>query len=205
MKNKITLAVLTAVLAVLLICASVFYKKLGSDVQGEQITASEEEKEKEEDKETSGSDGQEESEQEPSQAPDFTVTDSDGKKISLSDQTGKPVVVNFWASWCGPCKSEMPEFESKYQQYKDEIEFMMVNMTDGQRETKEAAERFIKDGGYTFPVYYDTDIQAAEAYAVYSIPATYFLDAKGRIIAQGSGALDGDTIQKGIDMIYENQ
>ena len=137
-------------------------------------------------------------------APDFTVANKKGKLVSLSDMRGKPVVVNFWASWCGPCKSEMPDFEELYQTYGDEIEFMMVNMTDGGRETLRRAKRFMKKSGYTFPVYYDTQLSAAIAYGVTSIPATYFIAADGSAVAYGLGALDAASLQIGIDMLLES-
>lgn len=136
-------------------------------------------------------------------APDFTVTDKNGDAVKLSDFYGKPIIVNFWASWCGPCKSEMPDFQELYEEYGDEIHFLFVNVTDGSRETVETASKFIEDAGYTFPVYYDTVNQnAAMTYGAYSIPMTVFFDAEGHGIAQGTGAMDKETIQKGIDMIY---
>ena len=68
-------------------------------------------------------------------APDFTVYDLEGNEVHLTDFFGKPIIVNFWASWCGPCKMEMPDFDVAYNTYKDDIVFLMVNMTDGSRET----------------------------------------------------------------------
>ncbi|MBQ8001626.1 MAG: TlpA family protein disulfide reductase [Ruminococcus sp.] len=136
-----------------------------------------------------------------SAAPDFVVYDADGNQVRLSDFAGKPVVVNFWASWCPPCKSEMPEFEAKYLELGDEVAFLMVNMTDNSRETVQTASDYIAAQGYTFPVYYDTAGSAATLYSVYSIPATYFIDAQGNLVANASGAIDSDTLQKGIDMI----
>lgn len=138
---------------------------------------------------------------EASMAPDFTVYDDQGNPVKLSDFLGKPVVVNFWASWCGPCKGEMPEFEAAYHEYDEQVHFLMVNMTDGLRETVESASEFIAQSGYTFPVYFDSDTQAASVYSVWSIPATYFIDADGHAIAWASGALDANTLQQGIDMI----
>ena len=135
-------------------------------------------------------------------APDFTVYDIDGKAYKLSDFRGKPVVLNFWASWCGPCKMEMPDFNTSYGQLGEEIHFLMVNMTDGSQETRESASSFIAGTGYTFPVYYDTDYEAAIAYSVYSLPTTYFIDAEGYAVAQATGAIDAETLQRGIDMIY---
>ena len=134
-------------------------------------------------------------------APDFTVYDIDGDAVSLSDFIGKPVIINFWASWCGPCKMEMPEFEEKYNELGDDIQFLMVNLTDGNRETIDTASAFIEEQGYLFPVYYDTDFDAAITYGVYSLPSTLFIDAEGYGIAQAVGAIDRETLQRGIDLI----
>ncbi len=139
----------------------------------------------------------------PFAAPDFTVYDRDGNTVRLSDFLGKPVVLNFWASWCGPCKMEMPDFEEMYKEYGEEVQFIMVNLTDGARETTEIATTFIDANGYTFPVYYDKDSDAALTYQVYGIPVTFFINAEGHLIAQGSSALNAETIKSGIEMILE--
>ncbi len=134
-------------------------------------------------------------------APDFTVYDLEGNAHKLSDFEGKPVILNFWASWCGPCKSEMPDFEEKFQEYGDTIQFLMVNLTDNGQETVETASQFIEGQGYTFPVFYDTDMDAAQAYGVMSIPVTYFIDAKGDLVTYGQGAMSGSVLQRGIDIL----
>ena len=134
-------------------------------------------------------------------APDFTVVDLSGKAYKLSDFMGKPIVLNFWASWCGPCKSEMPDFQKAYETYGDRISFVMVNLTDGSGETVKTASDFISSAGYTFPVYYDTMSSAAMTYGVSAVPVTYFIDSSGQLIAYGHGALDAATLQTGIDMI----
>ena len=139
------------------------------------------------------------------QAPDFTVYDLEGNAVNLSDFFGKPIIINFWASWCGPCKMEMPDFNEAYLNLNEDITFLMVNMTDGSRETVDIASSFIAESGYSFPVYYDTSYSAAITYSVSSLPTTYFLDAKGNLIAQARGTIDAATLQQGIDMIYSNE
>ena len=147
--------------------------------------------------------GEVEEEEEKFFAPDFTVYDKDGNAVKLSDFVGKPVVLNFWASWCPPCKNEMPDFQEKYLEYKDEIHFVMVNLTDGQQETMESAKKFLDSTEYTFPVYFDSDLNAAYTCGIYSVPQTFFIDDEGVLVTGAQGAISGDILQKGIDFIYE--
>ena len=135
-------------------------------------------------------------------APDFTVFDTQGNEVRLSDYFGKPIVLNFWASWCGPCQMEMPDFQEKYLELGEEVSFLMINMTDGSRETEQTASAFIASKGYTFPVFYDTLGMAAGVYGAYSLPTSFFINAQGHVIARAVGAIDGATLQRGIDMIY---
>lgn len=134
------------------------------------------------------------------QAPDFTVYDGAGNPVKLSDFVGKPIVLNFWASWCGPCKSEMPEFQQVFEELDGKVQFLMVNATGG-RETVETAKDFIEKSGYTFPVFYDTDGKASTVYAVTALPTTFFIDSEGNVVTWAKGAISGDMLLQGIGMI----
>ena len=122
-------------------------------------------------------------------APDFVVYDKDGNAAKLSDFAGKPVVISFWATWCHYCVNGMPSFEKAMEEYGDEVVFMMINVTDGQRETKEDALQFIEEKGYALPVYYDTALSATSAYGAYSLPATGFITAEGEFFYGQMGAM----------------
>jgi thiol-disulfide isomerase/thioredoxin len=142
-----------------------------------------------------------EPEEEYNPAPDFTVYDKNGRSVRLSDMLGKPIVLNFWASWCGPCKMEMPDFEKVWRELGDEVVFMIVNLTDGTYETMASAQSFINSMGYTFPVYFDLTEDAAYTYEIESIPTTFFISARGNLVAYAQGALDYETLLYGISMI----
>ena len=131
-------------------------------------------------------------------APDFTVTDADGNEVKLSDFRGKGVVLNFWASWCGPCKSEMPHFQQAYEEYGQELHFLMVNMSDYFGDTRSDAERIMENGGYTFPVYYDDKAECAVGYGVTGIPMTVFIDKNGNIVSYKNGMISQADLQRRI-------
>ena len=135
-------------------------------------------------------------------APDFTVYDADGNAAKLSDFFGKPLVVNFWASWCGPCKTEMPYFD-KAAAERDDVTILMVNLTDGQRDTVASVTKFAEDEGYTFPLWFDTEMSAANAYYVYSIPMTVFIAADGTLADYHTGAMSEETLNAYLDLLVE--
>lgn len=144
---------------------------------------------------------QEQTEESANLAPDFTVYDANGEAVKLSDLRGQPVVVNLWASWCGPCKSEMPGFDNICQMYQGKVAFMMINVTG--IDTLADAKKYISDNGYIFPVYYDTDNSMAANYYSGSVPMTYFINSKGECVTYAVGAIDEATLEQGIGMIKD--
>jgi len=195
-KKNIWLILGVLALALILVGAGVLYKELSGKSAAENIVV----EGAEGNEDTAG--GEEQPEQSRSAAPDFTVTDADGAEVRLSDFRGKPVVVNFWASWCPPCKEELPDFEAAYAEHTD-VQFLMVNLTDGAQETVETATQYIEGEGYSFPLFFDTTGDAAMKYRVYSIPTTYFIDSDGNLAANATGMLTAETLAKGIGMIKE--
>lgn len=203
--NKKKLIIL-ALCAVLLFAAAVFgynylsenYKPESGNLSG---ASSAEEPESEETTEPSEPAKENTPAEETVMAPDFTVYDAEGNAVSLSDFSGKPVVINFWATWCGYCVREMPAFEKAAKEYGDDVIFMMINVTDGQSETKEEAMEFIAENGYTFPVYYDTELSATYAYGAYSLPATGFITPSGIFAGGQMGALSEEALFSYIDQL----
>ena len=202
MKKKLGWIVLAILLVVLIGSASVMYNKYSSEVKNSQLmTENSTQAEIEEETENSAETSEKTETQQLVMAPDFIVYDAEGNSVSLSDFIGKPVVVNFWASWCGPCQIEMPDFDEMYKEFGEEVNFLMVNMTDGSRETADAAAKYVEDAGYAFPIYYDTKMNAAMTYGVNSLPSTYFIDAEGHAVTRAQGIINAEVLQYAIEMI----
>jgi thiol-disulfide isomerase/thioredoxin len=136
-------------------------------------------------------------------APDFGLIDIHGNEVRLSDliANGKPIVLNFWASWCPPCKIEMPDFNRVYLELGDEVQFMMVDLVDGQRETVQSGTKYITDNNYSFPIYFDVRQEAAYTYGIRSIPTTLFINKDGYIVTGVQGMIDEGTLRRGIGLI----
>lgn len=123
-------------------------------------------------------------------APDFTAELIDGSTVTLSDFKGKPVIINFWATWCGPCVKEMPAFERLKENYGDEIGILAVNCGEDADTIKDFADA----NGYTFPIALDEEYQVSMLYPTNSIPYTVVIDGNGKVTHVSSGAVDADTM-----------
>ena len=132
--------------------------------------------------------------------PDLFIYDADGNMHRLSHFQGKPVVLYFWASYV-PCQAEMSGLQKAYEKYGDQIHFIILNITDGEKETVESATKFVQDLGHTFPVYFDTAYTVAMMYGLKSLPTTCFIDENGYVVAQATGMIGASQLQEGIDML----
>lgn len=193
MRRVLKLTLLVVMLVALLVTASKLYRFL-TDVD---ISVVSQENVPEETGQTGADDGEKEV---ASSAPDFTVYDGDGAPVSLSEMTGSPVVLNFWASWCPPCKAELPDFEEAFRN-NPEVRFMMINLTDGGQETRETAQAFIEENGYGFPVYFDEDMTAADAYGVMAIPVTVFIGKDGTVCSTCVGMMSAQALEEALSGI----
>lgn len=134
----------------------------------------------------------------------FKVYNIDGNEVKLSDYKGKNIVINFWASWCPPCKYEMPYFQNATNKYKNKnIEILMLNLTDGNRETEDSATKYMKENNFDMKLLFDKDFEAATAYQVQGIPRTIFIDEEGYITKDHTGAMEQDVLYGEIDKLIK--
>lgn len=183
MKNKYSSFILVGALIVFLAVAGFFYKTFMGTLPPPSVQ---------------DSGGAKESR---AKAPEFTLLNREGESVSLEDFRGRAVVLNFWASWCPPCRAEMPEFLELSKELGDEAVLLTVNITDGQRETKATAESFLDEGGYSFEVLFDEGGRVADKYAITGIPATFILDKNGRVFRKIEGQTKKATVQKEIENV----
>ena len=135
-------------------------------------------------------------------APSFSMEDTAGNTVELSQLLdGRPAVLNFWASNCSPCKAEMPDFQSFYDLYGQEIQFIMVNVGDAMGDTRSDAEDYLEKAQLTLPIYYDLDFQGVTAYGLTGFPTTFFLDGSGNVDSYQPGMLSASLLQLGLHRI----
>ena len=125
-------------------------------------------------------------------AMDFKLKDLEGKEVALSDLKGKKVFLNFWATWCPPCKAEMPEIEKLYDETKNS-DLVIVSVEIG--EPLDTVKSFIDKNKYNFKVLLDSDQSVASKYGIASIPTSYFIDIDGNIVSKKLGAMNIDEMK----------
>ena len=199
--NKKTLWITLAILLVVLGVAGILYPRLSEGMQPQSLATTPTQPATTEPVAEEPEATEEATEPEPVAAPNFTVTDWDGNEVQLADYLGKPVVLNFWAHWCGPCQMEMPEFNKKWEELEGEVTFLMVHVGAAVEDGKNK----VTEGGYTFPVAFDADSEAAGIYGITAFPTTFFIDREGFLQGYYMGAMDAELLQIGIDLIYTPQ
>ena len=146
-------------------------------------------------------------------APDFTLTDQFGNSHTLSEYKGKTVFLNFWATWCGPCRMEMPYIQQVYEEYGsnsgDVIILGVANPKTGEQPnnsdvTQEEVEAFLSENGYTYPVVMDLDGSIFAAYGIQAFPTTFMIDTEGDVYGYVAGSLSEDMIRSIITQTIEN-
>ena len=135
------------------------------------------------------------------EATDFEIIDKDGNTVYLSDfKDGKPIIINFWSSKCSPCVQEMPVFQTLYEEYKDQVHFVMINVLSDTN----AAQSFIDSYQYTFPIYHDTKGSARKAISVPSLPTTYIIDENFQIVRGGNGVVTYPMMIEALNQLLNN-
>lgn len=128
---------------------------------------------------------------------DFTLKDQYGNTHTLSDYKGKTVFLNFWATWCSPCKAEMPDIQKLYEEFQQEdVVILGVAAPNlGREKSEEGIKGFLEENGYTYPVVMDTEAEAFQAYGINSFPTTFMIDKDGNVFGYISGQLSEETMR----------
>jgi peroxiredoxin len=125
-------------------------------------------------------------------APDFTLRSSDGRQLSMAQYRGQVVMINFWASWCGPCRQEMPLLDSIHKKY-GKLGFTLIGVNV--EPDSAAADAWLKKTPVSFPILYDSDSKVSKLYGVQGMPSTVFIDRKGKVRMIHRGYKPGDENQ----------
>lgn len=197
MNKKVLFTVLCIVFVFFLVGAVFIYNELYEDYTDSNFEMQTVEKDNNNDDESKN----EEPEQNDESVPDVEFFDADGNSLMLSDFFDKPLVLNFWATWCGPCKSEMTGFNRLYDKYKDKVNFVMLNMSD----SEETAADFLEENGYRFPVYFDKTQIASYTYGASSIPLTFVMYKGGEIYGYQMGVLPEEALEEAIKTVLAEE
>ncbi|MFK8793743.1 peroxiredoxin family protein [Planococcus plakortidis] len=138
-------------------------------------------------------------------APDFELTTLEGEEMRLSDYRGQAVILNFWATWCPPCRAEMPHMQTFYEkQQGNDVEVLAVNLTTEDRGMAEI-EKFVEEFDLEFPIPMDIDGDIGALYQAFSIPTSYIIDREGRVLHKIVGPMDEEMMNEFIDEINEGE
>jgi peroxiredoxin len=138
-------------------------------------------------------------------APDFTLELLEGGEITLSDLRGNPVIINFWATWCGPCREEMPAIEKVYRDYKD-LGLVVIGLNLTSQDTEQAVTAFIQEFDLTFPIALDRNASASYKYQLKGLPTTYFINSQGVIQSVVVGGPMSETlIQSRVEALFQDE
>lgn len=218
MERKLVTIMLIVLIVLLLICGTMLYKRLSLDAPQGTSTPAEETADPTDEpsvpselpkieenapapEETSDQSEEEDSSLDP--ALDFSFTDREGNTCKLSDYHGKPIIINFWATWCPPCRAELPYLDAAFAQYGDQIQFFLMDLVDGYTETEEFTQDFVEQNGYSFPLYFDSKAEGVAAYGITAIPYTVAIGSDGKIVATHLGSMTEDDLQSIIDAVLK--
>jgi thiol-disulfide isomerase/thioredoxin len=135
-------------------------------------------------------------------APDFTLETLNGETIKLSELKGTPVLINFWATWCGACREEMPTLQKAQEKYLNRVKILAINLANSERSLEEVKE-YLKDNRLTFTVPLDKDGSVANLYRIRAIPMTFFIDKNGVIKAKFTGAISREILEQNLIKILD--
>lgn len=182
MNKKSWIIVLTGLLIILMIGAIMLYNLLTFRVSEETEPASEQKEEV------------------IVKAPDFKVYKENGEEFYFSSLSGKPILIYTWTTWDDQCEVELLFVENAWKKYGDKVDFMVINLTEGKYETVEKVKAYVESHGYTFPVYYDKDLNVqAFAYNVLDVPMTVLVEKNGMISEQWTDAITEEKLFENIE------
>ncbi len=204
MNKKVLFVVLCATLLFLLVGAVFIYNELYEDYTDSNFEMQTVEKDKNDEvnkSEETEQNAEQDTEQYENSVPDVEFFDAAGNSMMLSDFFDKPLVLNFWATWCGPCKSEMPGFNRLYDKYKDKVNFVMLNVSDSEQTVSD----FLDENSFGFPVYFDKTQIASYTYGASSIPLTFVMYKGGVIYGYQSGVLPEQALEEALKTVLEEE